>query len=83
MDKLKKLRNGTYEDQMALFNISTNEVVVTGDSYHDKIYERIEGFLEGLTYAKFDYELEGEDEEIYPKDELFNKCDFTDESYGD
>ena len=55
---------------------------MTGDDYHDKIEERIEGFLTGLKYAKFDYELD-ENLEIDSTNELFNKCNFINEDYED
>ena len=80
--KLIKLINETYEEQEALYNKDMEEVIMTGDDYHDKIDKRIEGFLEGLTYAKFDYELD-ENLEIDSTNELFNKCNFINEDYED
>lgn len=80
MIKIKKLTNGAFEEEMALYNETTNEVILTGDDYHDKIYEKIEGFLEGLSYAKFNYMLE-DTSSIYPKDELFSKCNFYNNEY--
>ena len=80
--KLIKLINATYEEQEALYNKDTEEVIMTGDDYHDKIEERIEGFLTGLKYAKFDYELD-ENLEVDSTNELFNKCNFINEDYED
>ena len=40
--------NEHYEEERALFNLETNEVILKGDYYHDKIYEKIEGYLLAL-----------------------------------
>lgn len=41
--------------------------IMSGDWYHDKIDERIEGFFEGLNFAKVKYEVEYQ--EIWERDE--------------
>ena len=35
-----------------------DDVVMSGDYYHDKINDKIEGFFEGLDYAKLKYNVE-------------------------
>ncbi|MCY7823238.1 hypothetical protein MOB34_05380 [Bacillus spizizenii] len=40
--------------EMALINESGN-VLLSGDEYHDKIDDKIEGFFSGLDYAGFCY----------------------------
>lgn len=35
-----------------------DKTVISGDYYHDKIDEKIEGFLLGLDYAGFKYSVE-------------------------
>ena len=77
--KLRILVNETYDEAKALYNETTNEILLTGDSYHDKIDEYIEGFLKGLQYTNTEYELDDEEEYITPNNELFNKCNFIDE----
>lgn len=78
--KLQKLINETFEDEMALININTNEVLIKGDSYHDKIDEMIDGFLLGLSYANVEYKLK-ENEKIKPSNKLFDICEFSNENY--
>ena len=73
--KLQTIINSTFDEELALINKDTNNVIVKGDYYHDKINEYIEGFLHGLNFANVDYELL-EDIEVSPKDELFELCDF-------
>ena len=79
--KLKILINSTYEEQKALINTETNEVLLEGDSYHDKIDERIEGFLLGLIYCDYKYSLL-DSEQINTDNKLFDVCGFSDEDYS-
>lgn len=67
--------NDTFEEEKALFNLEDNIALVKGDYYHDKIDERIEGFLEGLDYCEKPYELL-ESENITSKNEHFDNCGF-------
>lgn len=77
--KLKVFENGVYSEiEKALVNMDTKEIIMSGDYYHDKIDEHMEGFLMGLKYAKVKYELL-EPEVIIPEHEMFNKCDFYNE----
>ena len=40
-----------------LFNNITGELIMSGDYYHNKIEERIEGFFEALKYLGIDYKV--------------------------
>jgi len=71
--------NGTFEDEKALLNKDTNEVLCKGDYYHDKINEYIEGFISGLEYCG--YEVEKDTIIINPDNELFDKLDFYNDRY--
>lgn len=44
-------------DEKALINADSGEVLLIGDAYHDKIDDRIEGFLQGLDYCEKNYEV--------------------------
>ena len=35
--KIQRVINGTYEEEVALIDIETNELLLKGDAYHDKI----------------------------------------------
>jgi len=74
--------NDTFEEEKALFNLDDNTVLVKGDYYHDKIDERIEGFLEGLDYCDMSYELL-ESENVISKMDAFEKCGFYNEGEYD
>jgi hypothetical protein len=76
--KLKKIINGTFDEEKALVNMDTKEMILHGNYYHDKIDEHMEGFLMGLKYVKVKYELL-ESETITPEYEMFNKCEFWNE----
>ena len=39
------------EDFMKLINYETGEILMAGDYYHDKISQKIDGFIEGLEFA--------------------------------
>ena len=76
MKKIKfiKFINGTLEDEAALYNVGNNEIVIKGDDYHDKIYEKIDGIIQGIEYV--DIEVTVEEKIIYPDNEMFNVLDF-------
>lgn len=82
MLKVQKINNGSFEEEAALINVETNEVIVKGDYYHDKIDEYIDGFLYGLSYSGIDYQ-EIDEITVDPKTELFELCDFYDENCYD
>lgn len=79
--RLQKVNNATFEEESALINVDTNEVIAKGDYYHDKIDEYIDGILHGLTYAGIEYE-KLENISVTPNMNLFDICDFyNEESY--
>jgi len=80
--KIQRVINGTYEEEVALIDIETNELLLKGDAYHDKIDKQIEGFLLGLLYCNFKHSLL-EDKTITPTDKLFDICEFSNEDYDD
>lgn len=65
--------NGHYEEEMALYDLENNEVILKGDYYHEKISFVIEGYLYALGLK--------EDEDV-PREyidkthELFETLDF-------
>lgn len=74
--KIKIFTNETFEDEQAVLDIDSGKVIMKGDSYHDKIEEKIEGMIETLNFLGVDYEiLEGET--INPTSEMFKKLDFA------
>lgn len=73
--------NGTYEEEKALIDKSTKEILCRGDYYHDKIDDFIEGFIYGLNY--YGFEVTTNDETINPDNELFEKLEFTNEDCYD
>lgn len=77
--KLLYAINATFNDEQALINITTNEVLLRGE-YDVKISERIEGFLSGLSYAGVKYERQRE-VFINPSDELFEIIGFNNCNY--
>ena len=46
-----------FEDEALLVDLDTNKVVMQGDYYHDKIIDRINGFVEGLEYAGYEVNI--------------------------
>ena len=72
--KFIKFINGTLEDEVSLYNVGNNEIVIKGDDYHDKIYEKIDGIIQGIEYVGIEVAVEGEI--IYPDNEMFNVLDF-------
>ena len=79
MKKIKfiKFINGTLEDEASLYNVGNNEIVIKGDDYHDKIYEKIDGIIKGIEYVG--REVAVERKMIYPGNEMFNVLDFYEE----
>lgn len=73
---VKIYTNGTFEEEMAL--VINDEVVAHGDYYHDKIYDFIQGFIEGIEYIT--KSIVGiERETIKPDHPMFDRCDFYEE----
>ena len=79
MKKIKfiKFINGTLEDEAALYSVSNNEIVIKGDGYHDKIYEKIDGIIQGIEYVGIEVAVEVKI--IYPNNEMFNVLGFYEE----
>jgi len=76
---LKIFINGVYsEEEKALINMDTKEVILSGDYYHNKIDETINGFLKGLNYVNIKYNLL-KTETITPENKMFNICNFYEE----
>jgi hypothetical protein len=59
----------------ALVNEDTKILIFNGDYYHDKITERIEGFLYGLKYSEVKYELL-ETKVIKNRSKMYSICGF-------
>ena len=76
MLNLAILVNENNEDEKALVDLDDKRVCISGDYYHDKIDEQIEGFLEGLKFANVKYELVNDWMEVSPEDELFEVAGF-------
>ncbi len=79
MKKIKfiKFINGTLEDETALYNVGNNEIVIKGDYYHDNIYAKTDGIIQGIEYVGI--EVSVEEKIIYPDNEMFNVLDFYEE----
>lgn len=74
MEEFITLRNECYEDEAALYSKTYDKIILRGDYYHDKIEEKIEGFLLGLQYAGFD--VISTSEQINESSDLFKRCNF-------
>ena len=72
--KFIKFINGTLENEAALYNVDNNEIVIKGDDYHDKIYETIDGIIQGIEYIGI--EVAVEEKIIYPGNEMFTVLEF-------
>lgn len=80
MLRLRRYYNDDFEEEEALYNEDAGGVILMGDYYHDKISEKIDGFIEGIEFAKMDFELL-EPKHINSKDhtELFEYIGFYSE----
>ncbi|MGK4040841.1 hypothetical protein AB0Y20_00970 [Heyndrickxia oleronia] len=70
--------NSHFEEEKALVNLNTKEVILKGDYYHDKIDEKIEGYLAALQDFNI-YNDEPEEEEIDSKHEMYKELEFYNE----
>lgn len=77
MDEFIRIMNNTGECEIALLNKTKNEIVIKGNQYDDKIYEKIQGFFEALDYYKIKYNIL-EDQYIGTENILFKECRFYD-----
>lgn len=74
--------NKHYEEEKALVDLDKKKVLLKGDYYHDKIDEKIEGYLQAL----FDFNIYQQDvstEWIDYKHELYNFLEFYNEEYDE
>lgn len=60
----------------ALVDENKKILIFNGDYYHDKIDERIEGFLYGLRYSDKNYELL-KTKVIKPRSKMYSICGFN------
>lgn len=77
--KLIKYVNSTFEEEKALYRPEFGTVLVKGDYYHDKIDEKIEGFIAGIEYMDDKVELEVIG--VGTNDPLFNRIGFYNNEY--
>lgn len=45
--------NLNFEEEAMLIDLDTNKLVMQGDYYHNKILDKIDGFVKGLEYAGY------------------------------
>lgn len=67
------------EDERALFDKNEGKIIMKGDYYHDKIDQRIEGYLEALSDFSI-YKEEVGAEYIDESHELYEKIGFYNEN---
>ncbi|HHT96495.1 MAG TPA: hypothetical protein GXZ90_01200 [Clostridiales bacterium] len=77
--RLQKIINETYEEEAALINVDTSEIIIKGDYYHNKISEYIDGIFHGLHYVNVSYERLP-DQFVTPDMDLFKMCKFYEET---
>ncbi len=73
--KLIIFANEHFEEEKALFDLEENRVVLKGDYYHDKINEKIEGYLQAL-YEFNIYKEDVDEEWIDNTHDLYEAIDF-------
>lgn len=81
MRSLLIYRNSIDESQMALVEVLGNgeyEIIMSGDWYHDKISEKIEGFFKALDYFNVQYNRI-DDSTLTPEDDLYWDLGFIDD----
>lgn len=77
MLNLVKCYNSTYEDERALYDKDKDMLIMEkGDTYHDKICEKIEGFIYALDYLGIEYKLDDTWVEVTPNEDLFETLGF-------
>ena len=70
--------NENFEENKSLVDLDANEVILSGDHYHDKIDYRIEGYVGALNDHKI-YDVDSEDipeETIGPDHKYYDRSDF-------
>lgn len=68
--------NDNFEEEKALFDKKENKVILLGDYYHDKIDEKIEGYLEALKDFNI-YDKDVDDEYINDSHEHYELIGFS------
>ena len=66
--------NAHNNDQRCLIE-NDNHIIFTGDQYHDKIIEKIEGFLIGVQFTDT-YSIKHREIVIHAEDKMFDICGF-------
>lgn len=56
--------NDHFEEERALFDLDSKKVILNGDYYHDKIDDKIEGYIMALKDHKIIGDIEVPDEYI-------------------
>ncbi|HHT97704.1 MAG TPA: hypothetical protein GXZ90_07405 [Clostridiales bacterium] len=74
MKKLKIYINKTLEEEKALVDERTGEILLKGNYYHDKMYPQIKGLLKGFNIVNVVYHIN--EEIIGPEHPMFNKLEF-------
>lgn len=69
-------KNGTWEEEKALWDCKFNKLIMKGDYYHDKIDEHIDGFLDGLSYCDVKFKVSHIN--LKPDNYRFEELDFYD-----
>lgn len=78
---IKYYVNEEFDEEKALVEIKedgTEQLIMKGDYYHDKIDQRMEGFLEALDYLEIEYSG-NEEVKINHGHEKFDVLNFTQE----
>lgn len=70
--------NENFEDERALFDKDKEKVMLKGDEYHDKIDEKIEGYLQALADFAI-YQEKVETEYIDESNSLYKTIGFESE----
>jgi len=88
MMNLKIYYNSDFDEEAALFNEDTKDVILSGDCYHEKIGDKIQGFISALDYLHIEYSLlEPEyinhDNEMFDLFEFYNESDDSEEECAD
>ena len=79
MLKFIRYTNKENEDQKALYDVQRQYVIMSGDYYHDKIDERIIGFLNAVDYLFSEDDFEIKQEFIGRFHPLFHELDFQED----
>ncbi len=76
--KLIKYVNAHYEEERALVDLDSKKIILKGDYYHDKIDDKIDGYLQALKDHSI-YKDKVKRKEIDHKHEMYNELEFYNE----